>query len=77
MEHEGSFPLGHFYDLVVLGCCTRCINNAVYGLKHSDGRPETLLDKQAEAIHFLRQHNARLSRKIMELQSLHDSPVRA
>lgn len=42
-----------------------------------DGRPETLLDKQAEAIHFLRQHNARLSRKIMELQSLHDSPVRA
>lgn len=28
---------------------------------------DTLLEKQAEAIHFLKEHNARLSRKILSL----------
>jgi len=33
----------------------------------SDNSADTLLEKQAEAIHFLREHNARLSRKILSL----------
>jgi len=32
-----------------------------------DNSADTLLEKQAEAIHFLREHNARLSRKILSL----------
>jgi len=32
-----------------------------------DNSPDTLLEKQAEAIHFLKEHNARLSRKILSL----------
>ena len=35
--------------------------------KFRETTDDTLLEKQAEAIHFLKEHNARLSRKILSL----------